>query len=298
MNAADQSQHVPCDLCGSDDCEVYLEPRRMRSLAESDFTVLGEQGEHPRIVRCRVCGLIYANPRDAAEGLVGKYKALPIASYLQEESSRRLTASRDAAMLRRHVPPPARVLDVGCSAGLFLDCLGGDYERYGVEPGQESAAVARRLIGEAFIHNGTLDTADFPAGSFDAITMWDVVEHLVSPRQALLKTASLLKSGGRLIVMTPDIGSLFARILGHRWPHLIRSHIYYFTRPTLERMLGECGFAVESWGTYSRRFTLRYLFQRAGLLKASPQTSSPGRKIGFTVPVNFFDACLAIARKR
>lgn len=295
----DAQQHVACDLCGSDDCDVYLEPRRMRPLAKSDFTVLGEQGEHPRIVKCRRCGLVYANPRDAAEDLQAKYEGLSVREYLLEEESRRLTARRDADLLRHHVPG-GRVLDVGCSAGLFLDVLGDAYERCGIEPGAAAAAVATRLLGDDAIHNGTLESTDFEPGSFDAVTLWDVIEHLTSPRQALEKVGALLKDGGVLILMTPDIGSLFARVLGHRWPHLIRSHLYYFTRPTLKKMLADCGFTVIKWGTYSRRFTIRYLFERISLIRpradkadVSPRWS-PGH---ITVPVNFRDACLVVARK-
>jgi len=297
-SSSDTMESVPCDLCGADDFDVYLPPRRMRPLADSDFTVLGEQGEHPQIVRCRHCGLIYANPRDTQASLVQKYQAMPIKEYLLEEQTRRMTARRDAARLARYVPD-GRVLDVGCSAGLFLDAIGKAYDRYGVEPGAESARLAEELIGEGRIHNGPLESAELPERSFDAVTLWDVIEHMTSPRAALQRIAALLKDDGCLMLMTPDIGSGFARILGHRWPHLIRSHIYYFTRPTLRRMLESCGFRVVRWRTYWRQFTLRYLLERVGLLRPrlSDAAARPRGLMGITVPVNFFDACLVVARK-
>ena len=297
---ADELEYVSCDLCGSDECTVYLEGRGMRPLAVSDFTVLGEQGEHPQLVRCRRCGLIYANPRDARHALAGKYEQMSIDEYLLEEGSRRITAGRDAELVKRYVGG-GRVLDVGCSAGLFLDSLGDTFECYGIEPGQASSAVAKKLIGRDRIHSDPLETADLPHGSFDAVTMWDVIEHLTSPKAALKKTASLLKENGFLFLTTPDISSLFAGALGRAWPHLIRSHIYYFNARTLGKMLVGCGFEIVHRAGYSRKFTIRYLLERIGLIAARGQRPAPppGRfsLLNLTIPVNFFDTFLVVARK-
>lgn len=299
----DTPKYVRCDMCNSDDYTVYLEERQMRPLADSEFTVFGEQGEHPRLVKCNTCGLIYANPRDSREGLLDKYKALPIKEYLLEERSRRITAARDARLLQRYVAK-GRVLDVGCSAGIFLDSLGDSFERYGIEPGSAGATVAKKSIGETFIHNGTLETVNFPAGFFDAVTMWDVLEHLVNPRQALEKVSFLLKDNGYLLLTTPNIDSVFARVLGRCWPHLIRSHIYYFTPRTLEAMLNKCGFETVYRSTYSRKFTLRYLFERVGLIPSgrseSKDSTSSGRSLSpwnIIIPINFHDTFVVVARK-
>ncbi len=298
----DELEHVGCNLCGSDECTVYLEGRRMRPLAQSDFTVLGEQREHPQLVRCNGCGLIYANPRDPGKALARKYEEMSTEEYLLEEGSRRITAARDAELVNRYVGG-GRVLDVGCSAGLFLDTLGDEFECYGIEPGQASAALAKELISRDRIHCGPLDTADLPHGSFDAVTMWDVIEHLASPKAALERTASLLKEGGYLFLSTPDISSVFAMTLGHSWPHLIRSHLYYFNNRTLRRMLHECGFQVVQRRTYSRKFTIRYLLERVRIIPPRNGEKDPRRPGGrfsllkATVPVNFFDTFVVVARK-
>src|SRR5206468_4290365 len=143
-----------------------------RSLEASDFTPLGEQREHPRLVQCQECGLMFASPRDPAEALAEKYRTLDVTAYLSEAESRRTTCEADAALLRRYVPS-GRVLDVGCSAGLFLSCLPPQFERHGIEPGEQGAGHASQLLAQAIIHNGTVESLDFPPDHFGAVTMWD-----------------------------------------------------------------------------------------------------------------------------
>ncbi|MBL7133007.1 MAG: methyltransferase domain-containing protein [Phycisphaerae bacterium] len=300
--APDELEYAGCDLCGSDQCAIYLEGRTMRPLAQSDFTVLGEQGEHPQLVSCSRCGLIYANPRDAGKALAGKYEQMSVREYLLEAGSRRITAAEDAEFVKRYVGG-GRLLDIGCSAGLFLDSVGDEFECYGIEPCRASAALAKKLIGQDRIHAGALETADLPHGSFHAVTMWDVIEHLASPRAALEKAASLLKEGGFLFLSTPDISSLFARALGHRWPHLIRSHLYYFNNRTLRKMLRRCGFGTVCRRTYSRKFTIRYLLERVRIISprsGQKDSAQPGGRfslLNISIPVNFFDTFVVVARK-
>lgn len=289
-----------CDLCGSAaHREVYPATIR-RSLDDSDFTVLGEQREHPRIVRCTGCGLVYASPRDPVAELHAKYREIDVSSYLVEAESRRITCEADVASLQGYVSG-GRVLDVGCSAGIFLSCLPAGFQRYGIEPGQHGVRHARMTIGEQAIHEGTDDTATFPAANFDAVTMWDVIEHVPSPSATMRRLHRWVKPGGYAFLVTPDFGSPFARILGRRWPHLIRQHLYYFDRRSATRLLTASGFDVVEIRTYSRRFKLGYIAKRAGLLPAHWEPAATGWSRAISdvrVPVNVGDALFIVAQRR
>ena len=103
---------------------------------------------------------------------------------------------------------------------------------------------ARRLLGSADLRIGQLSEVGFPAGSFDAITCWDVIEHTRNPVAFLRETARLLKPGGRLFLTVPNVGTRHARLLGRYWEGFakIREHLFYFTPATADRALELAGF--------------------------------------------------------
>ena len=149
---------------------------------------------------------------------------------------------------------------------------------------------------------GTLDTADLPEAHFDVVTMWDVIEHLTDPRGALEQVYRLLKSRGLLVVHTIDIDSLFARLMGARWPWLMEMHIYYFSRRTLRAILKKCGFEVISDRPQGRYLRLGYLMNRVGALM--PLVGRPAERIVtrlglrvVSVPVDLGDLFTVYARK-
>ena len=92
--------------------------------------------------------------------------------------------------------------------------------------------------------------------------MIDVIEHLPEPAAAAREVRRLLKTGGYFYVVTPDIDSLSARLLGGRWWGLRPAHIFYFSRATLRRLLEENGFEVVDSRSYGRIFTWQYWLSR------------------------------------
>ncbi|MBN1429205.1 MAG: class I SAM-dependent methyltransferase [Anaerolineae bacterium] len=290
-----QQETIQCDLCAHDDYVVLYPSTVCRDLISSEFTVFGEF-EHTQIVRCKHCQLVYANPRDHPQFLHHNYQRMPIDEYLSEESSREWAFTATLQRIQRYVPY-GRVLDVGCSAGLFLKSLPERYERYGLELGHESAAIARsRGIGT--ILEQPLEEADFNPETFDLVTMWDVLEHLPSPRRALQRVWKWLRPGGHLLIVTPDIGSLTARLLGPRWPHLIRQHLYYFSFHTLHQLLNQLDYQPVWRGYWIRYFTFGYLLRRSHLLPSEAALPSQvERLLSLRIPVTLRDDMFVIATK-
>jgi SAM-dependent methyltransferase len=149
---------------------------------------------------------------------------------------------------------------------------------------------------------GTLDTADLPEDHFDVVTLWDVIEHVIDPQSVLERAHRLLKPGGLVVVHTIDIESLFARLMGARWPWLMEMHIYYFSRRTLRAMLEQCGFEVISDRPQGRYLRLGYLANRVGALM--PIVGRPAEWLvtklglrGVAVPIDLGDLFTAYARK-
>ena len=299
-------ERVRCNLCGADDADVRY-PSTIERGREGDWHAFrcthSGYGRHPPIVQCRECGLVYTNPRPNDDDIVETYQTVEDPLYIEEREGRVLTFEHHLKPLERLTGPPdgRPLLDVGAYTGVFVEIAAQHgWDAWGVEP--SSWAVERAQARGLHIVPGTLDTADLPEAYFDVVTLWDVIEHVTDPRGTIQQAHQLLRPGGLLVVHTIDIDSLFARVMGARWPWLMEMHIYYFSRHTLRRMLEDCGFEVISDKPQGRYLRLGYLANRVGAL--APLVGQPAEWLvtalglrGLAVPVNLGDLFTAYARK-
>jgi SAM-dependent methyltransferase len=242
-------EHAACGYCGSQEATRY---------AELEDWLCGMQGRFT-MVRCARCGVLRLNPRPDRD-TVGRYYLEDYKPFADGRStpwsvSNRIRAwsleyglRRRVRMVSRH-RPEGRLLDVGCATGLFLDAARrhGPWQVEGVEPSPSAAAHGRRELGLE-IRQDTFADADFDAGSFDVITMWDVLEHLHNPRAAVQKAAQLLRPGGALVVRIPHLESLGARLFGRYWAGLdAPRHLHIFPRHVLGELMHQAGLDPSEW---------------------------------------------------
>ncbi len=211
--------------------------------------------------------------------------------YGNLEPSLRMTFARRLSRMP-HPSPGSRLLDVGAAYGFALE----EARRAGWKAvGLEISAAAARRAGE--LAAGRLVLADASAvpcagDAFDAVTLWDVLEHLPEPHAVLTEVARILRPGGRLVLTTGDVGSLAARFSGSRW-HLytIPEHLFFYTRKSLRILLEAHGFRLESFRAEGAIYTLGYLVER--LRKTLLRRPAPNRArwpgSDLRVPVNLFD---------
>ncbi|MBI5625301.1 MAG: class I SAM-dependent methyltransferase [Elusimicrobia bacterium] len=251
---------VDC-LCGSRDLKVLYERPYPRVLTEVDFNATTDRFDaYGRIVRCRECGHVFTSPRPEPELIARGYAESADPDYSQEAPSRAINAHLCLATIRGFVSS-GRLLEVGCSAGYFLNAARADFSVTGVEPSRWAAAEASRKFGVP-VHAGSLADAGFAAETFDVAAMVDVIEHLADPGALLDQCRGVLKPGGFLYLVTPDIGSLSARILRGSWWGLRPAHLHYFTKATLTSLLEKKGFETRLCRSYGRMFTLDYWSSR------------------------------------
>jgi SAM-dependent methyltransferase len=180
-----------------------------------------------------------------------------------EEAERpwRLEADRDRlARVVKHVGH-GRLLDVGSANGTFLTVAQERFVACGVEP--EPGTSERSRAAGLDVTTGTLEDVERPPGGFDAITMFHVVEHLDSPREALARVRELLAPGGVVVIETPTVDNLWFRVAPARWRQLIPDHYFFFSRETLYDLLRRTGFEPIEHEKVGRRVSLRFVADRA-----------------------------------
>jgi SAM-dependent methyltransferase len=215
------------------------------------------------IVRCTACGHMQLAELPSEAELADAYGQAESGDYVEEEPGQRATARRALERIERR-RSPGRLLDLGCWLGFLLDeARGRGWDTVGVEPSAFASAFARERLG-LDLRPGDLFTASLEPGSFDAVVLGDVIEHLPDPGRALDRIASLTAPGGVLYLALPDAGSPVARLLGARWWSVIPTHVQYFTRASLECLLARHGWELLELTTAPKAFTVRYYAGRIG----------------------------------
>jgi SAM-dependent methyltransferase len=147
-----------------------------------------------------------------------------------------------------------RLLDVGCGAGDFLARmrdLGWSVE--GLEPDPAAARLAARAH-DLTVHVGQLPHAALVPGTFEVITLHHVLEHLPDPIATLRAARALLRPGGSLVLVTPNLASLGRRAFGQAWLHWDPPrHLFLFEPDNLAAALRSAGFLPVTLQTPSRQ---------------------------------------------
>ena len=222
------------------------------------------------------------------EELERLYARMDPTLYESEQAGRLRTAVTHARIVQRYLAS-GRLLDVGCASGHFLDAASGaGFEVVGVEPSEGAVARAReRLRGRGVVHHATLQGARLDPASFEGVTLWDVLEHVVDPKAFLSEVTALVRPGGFVLANVPDIGSLPARFMGSRWPLLLPEHLVYFTAASLRAAGEACGLAWVGSGRRLGWFSLGYVLRRLAEhgVPGSRLASGWTHRAGLSIPV-------------
>jgi len=223
---------VPCELCGG---------TAFRPLTINDAL---------RVVRCCVCALVFVNPRPSTAALRQYYGAKDLmqhdawSAYFQHSSDqlRDLWQERLRDLHRWKPGSGLRLLDVGSGYGDFLyHASSSGWDVLGFEFAPAVAEVCKQKYGIP-VQVGQLSEIGLQAASFDAITMWHVLEHLPQPVSVLQRTLQLLAPGGLLALEVPNLNFLVRK--SYRYPLSATLHLYHFTPATLTSMVRKVGFKV------------------------------------------------------
>jgi len=148
------------------------------------------------------------------------------------------------------VPPPytalrQRLLDIGCGAGRYLAFARNlGWEVVGVERDVQAAQNAAQYSG-GDVKAGRFEEMEFEAGSFDAVSLWHVLEHVYDPLDTLKRIRPLLSEEGALIIGVPNMDCLQRRLFGKAWWYWeVPRHFWHFTPKTLTALLERAGYQI------------------------------------------------------
>jgi 2-polyprenyl-3-methyl-5-hydroxy-6-metoxy-1,4-benzoquinol methylase len=170
-------------------------------------------------------------------------------------AARRLARIR--ALLGGRLDRRPRIVDVGCSRGDFVAAAtGAGYEAEGVEPAPQIAAAARAAGRK--VHTGLLEEQHFGDAQFDAVSLFEVVEHLRSPIALLQECHRILRPGGIMLISTGNGASWTARTMKARWDYFQTrkdaGHISFFNPRSIALLAKRAGFETAEVTTTRVRF--------------------------------------------
>src|ERR1017187_4873234 len=227
----------------------------------------------PGFVICRRCGVMTVEQNFDLATLRQHYgrNYFQGDEYLDYEGDRAIhekTLLQHLRLVRRFVPTGEGLLEIGAAYGYYLELARAYYPgSVGVELSiaAAEAGIARGLD----IRIGDLLELEFDR-DFAAVCLWDTIEHLSRPREVIQQAADLLKPGGHLFLTTGDFGAWLPRLQGLKWRQIHPpTHLFYFTRPSLDCLCQRSGLHVVEFGTVNVYRRLRSSLEALAKLHTS-----------------------------
>lgn len=263
------------------------------------------------LYRCENCGSIFVWPLPddyskvySSDYFSGATKGYGYVNYDQDKSAMSEVLEHYLDKIEKALPQKGSLIDVGAATGYFLALAQKrGWSTAGVEISEHAAEIGRRKGLD--IKTGKIEDAGFSPASFEAITLWDVIEHLPNPREIIQICHRLLKKNGVIAINTPDAGSLTSKILGKRWPLLVPpEHLIIFSRKILAETLRDNGFQIYTAAKIGKKFALQYVFQilsnssKFFLWKWLAKLTQNNFLGKISIPLNLRDNVFIIAVKR
>jgi len=262
-----------CAVCETDtaDEQVYSDTLCENAATSERFSARRTPDRvHYRMVRCRTCGLLRSNPILSDDELARLYRDSAL-TYEEESVYARRTYGRYLARCIEALPPgvmpaSARLLEIGCGNGFFLEqartC--GFLDVTGVEPGREAVEMASPSVRGQIVNDIFRDGL-FPREHFDVICAFQVFDHLAHPNEVLRTCLESLRPRGVALFINHDVGAWTNRLLGARSPAIDIEHIYLFDMRTMTRIFEKNGFEVLDVFPVENTYPLHYWMKMAPL---------------------------------
>lgn len=212
--------------------------------------------------RCTACGQLLSRASEARYSeTMAQFNAADFNAPRGRELERRQFVARQRlsriAVLLGKSPRDIHVVDVGCSRGQFVAAaIAAGYRAEGVEPAPRIAEAAR--AAGVPVRTGLLEEQSFADNTFDALTLFEVIEHLRTPLPLLAECRRVLKPGGVLLISTANAASWTAAAMGAHWDYFDMErdggHISFYNPRSIAQIAANAGFEVARVDTARVKF--------------------------------------------
>ncbi len=292
-HAQDQHETHPCWLCGDTNLHLVATGIAAEAITPAHFAITdSDYGQTLTLYQCQSCGFRFCP--DAGD-VTHYYTDMEDTEYEHTRKQRALQARNLLHQLRRY-KPSGTLLDIGAGSGILVEeAIQLGYRAHGIEP---STWLVQQASQKSIPVTHGVFPGDCPGNDYDIITLVDVLEHVHNPLALLQNTVRFLKPGGIAVIVTPDIASVAARVLGRKWWHYRIAHIGYFSRKTLLFALHKAGLRAAGWRRPTWFFPLSYLVLRLGHYVPGIRHLARWHALeSITIPLNLYDSWLVIARR-
>jgi 2-polyprenyl-3-methyl-5-hydroxy-6-metoxy-1,4-benzoquinol methylase len=262
-----------CPICKSNNINSVFKVK--------DYTVSNEIFE---IVECNNCTLRFTQ-NVANENEIGKYYAsdnyishsdtqVGLVNKLYHAVRKKTLQAKQKLIARKTNLSKGSILDIGCGTGAFLNCMQQvGWQIKGLEPDASARDKAKALYN--------LDTApshelfNIPTSSFDAITMWHVLEHVHDLQNYIAQLKKILKPNGKIFIAVPNYTSYDASHYKELWAaYDVPRHLYHFSPEAITKLITQHDLKVESilpmWydSFYVSMLSEKYKNSKGNIIKA------------------------------
>lgn len=224
-----------CPICDQSETSLFLEGVDY-SYTKEEFT----------IVECQSCQFRFTNPIPTIDKIGDYYKA---DNYISHTSSKKGIFEKVYHKVRKHTlkkklqlvskyAKSKTLMDIGCGTGDFLGFVNQQgWKVKGLEPSEDARNKA--IQNHQVEVESTEELAHQESGSFDAISMWHVLEHVYNLNEDFAHFKRILKDNGHLFIAVPNCASYDAQHYKKEWAaYDLPIHLYHF-RPDDIKALAE-----------------------------------------------------------
>lgn len=286
-----------CEICQTSTLVDYqISSRVIKSLKSNKVQVTNKDyGVSIQTVICIRCKLVQPKYLLLSNDLVNLYSEMDDRSYLQTSEQR---GKSNYSQIKEYINDfnrSAKILEIGSGSGSLLHLISQNFPNsYGIEPSYSFYKFSKNKYNLTIENIGyeNLDTKK----KYDIIVALDVIEHVASPNFFFKVVAQIIKPNGRVIIGTPNINSITARLLNKKWWHIRPAHIFYFNNKNFQQLANKHSFKILHIKPFTWNLPFNYLFDSIQKLIIGRSLISLGSK-NLNFKLNTFDSNVFILTK-
>ena len=232
--------NLKCPICNSKNIKLEYKDENTERL-EVGYAKSGNISE---LYICNSCYVRFTNFLKDFDKKI--YESQNDELYKKSEYARKLTFNKDFNnILKNFDNIEGNILDVGCGPGYFLVIAKKKgYQADGIELSKADCSEANSKGFNVYCTDFISFCEHNKGKSYGLITMFDFIEHVNNPKEIISNCYEILNNNGNLVISTPNIGSLFAKIMGKKWWCFIPMHLFYFNKKSIKYLLEQKGFKI------------------------------------------------------